>query len=78
VPLRHQHRKNDRLRARGEGGRQDPNVVVADHNFYSCSSDSQVLIKNMITENNLNRFIVASCTPRTHEALFRGTLQEAA
>ncbi|MEX2714720.1 MAG: FAD-dependent oxidoreductase [Candidatus Sigynarchaeum springense] len=54
-----------------------PNVVVADHNNYTCSSDSQVTIKNMITEHNLNRFIVASCTPRTHEALFRGTLQEA-
>jgi len=31
----------------------------------------------MIQDLNLNRFIVASCTPRTHEALFRGTLQEA-
>lgn len=54
-----------------------PGVVIADHNYYSCSSDSQVLIKQMIEENDLNRFIVASCTPRTHEALFRGTLQEA-
>ncbi|NMC04082.1 MAG: CoB--CoM heterodisulfide reductase iron-sulfur subunit A family protein [Candidatus Lokiarchaeota archaeon] len=54
-----------------------PNVIIADHNYYSCSSDSQVLIRNMIAEHNLNRFIVASCTPRTHESLFRGTLQEA-
>ncbi len=54
-----------------------PGVVVADHNYYSCSSDSQVLIKNLIKEHDLNRFIVASCTPRTHETLFRGTLQEA-
>ncbi|MFX0116338.1 MAG: CoB--CoM heterodisulfide reductase iron-sulfur subunit A family protein, partial [Candidatus Hodarchaeota archaeon] len=30
-----------------------------------------------ITEHKLNRIIVASCTPRTHEPLFRGTLQEA-
>ncbi|HME51724.1 MAG TPA: FAD-dependent oxidoreductase [Candidatus Lokiarchaeia archaeon] len=54
-----------------------PNVIVADHNMYSCSSDSQALIKNMIQEHDLNRFIVASCTPRTHESLFRTTLQEA-
>ncbi|MHA1369503.1 MAG: FAD-dependent oxidoreductase [Promethearchaeota archaeon] len=57
--------------------KKEPNVVVAVHNYYSCSSDSQVLIKNLIRDNNLNRFIVASCTPRTHEPLFRVTLQEA-
>jgi heterodisulfide reductase subunit A len=45
--------------------------------MYSCSSDSQELIKNMIHDNHLNRFIVASCTPRTHEPLFQATLREA-
>ncbi|MFX0177024.1 MAG: FAD-dependent oxidoreductase [Candidatus Hodarchaeota archaeon] len=54
-----------------------PNVVHCEANLYSCSSDSQERIKEVIKENNLNRFIVASCTPRTHEALFQVTCQEA-
>ncbi|MHA1130949.1 MAG: FAD-dependent oxidoreductase, partial [Candidatus Helarchaeota archaeon] len=44
-----------------------PNVVVAEGNLYSCSSDSQERIKELIAKYDLNRFIVASCTPRTHE-----------
>jgi len=54
-----------------------PNVVFCEDNLYSCSSDSQVKIKEVINEYNLNRFIVASCTPRTHESLFQETCQEA-
>lgn len=54
-----------------------PYVTHAEENMYSCSSDSQERIKEMIEEYDLNRFIVASCTPRTHEPLFRNTLREA-
>jgi len=54
-----------------------PNVIHCEDNLYSCSSDSQARIKELITNHNLNRFIVASCTPRTHEALFQETCQEA-
>ncbi|MHA1733650.1 MAG: FAD-dependent oxidoreductase [Promethearchaeota archaeon] len=54
-----------------------PHVTIADENMYSCSSDSQETIKEMIRDNDLNRFIVSSCTPRTHEPLFRETLREA-
>ena len=54
-----------------------PYVVHAEENMYSCSSDSQERIKEMIEEYDLNRFIVASCTPRTHEPLFQNTLREA-
>jgi len=54
-----------------------PNVVYADNNLYTCSNDTQVVIKEIIEENNLNRVIVASCTPRTHEPLFRNTIREA-
>ncbi|TXT60361.1 MAG: 4Fe-4S ferredoxin [Promethearchaeota archaeon] len=54
-----------------------PYVAHAEDNMYSCSSDSQERIKEMIEEYDLNRFIVASCTPRTHEPLFRNTLKEA-
>ncbi|MFX0081095.1 MAG: FAD-dependent oxidoreductase [Candidatus Hodarchaeota archaeon] len=54
-----------------------PNVVFCEDNLYSCSSDSQERIKEVINEFNLNRFVVASCTPRTHESLFQETCQEA-
>ena len=54
-----------------------PNVVYSENLLYSCSSDAQVVIKDAIKEHNLNRVIVASCTPRTHEPLFRSTIEEA-
>ena len=54
-----------------------PNVVFSQNLLYSCSSDSQVVIKDAIKEHNLNRVVVASCTPRTHEPLFRASLEEA-
>jgi heterodisulfide reductase subunit A len=54
-----------------------PNVVFADENLYTCSQDTQDNIKEIILEHNLNRIVVASCTPRTHEPLFRSTLKEA-
>ncbi len=54
-----------------------PDVVFADRNLYTCSSDTQSKIKEKIKEYNLNRVIVASCTPRTHEPLFQNTIKEA-
>ncbi|HEX8991392.1 MAG TPA: FAD-dependent oxidoreductase [Anaerolineales bacterium] len=54
-----------------------PNVVVADHNLFTCSTDSQARIKAAIKEYNLNRVVVASCTPRTHEPLFQNAIREA-
>jgi len=54
-----------------------PNVVYAEANVYTCSQDTQKLIREKIQQNKLNRVIVASCTPRTHEPLFKETLQEA-
>ncbi len=53
-----------------------PNVVYAENNLYTCSNDTQELIKQKIAEYDLNRVVVASCTPRTHEPLFRNTLRE--
>ncbi|TFF89144.1 MAG: CoB--CoM heterodisulfide reductase iron-sulfur subunit A family protein, partial [Promethearchaeota archaeon] len=53
-----------------------PNVVYSTSNLYTCSEDSQVIIKDAIKEHDLNRVIVAACTPRTHEPLFRETLKE--
>jgi heterodisulfide reductase subunit A len=53
------------------------NVVYATESIYTCSQDSQEAIKEAIGEYRLNRVVVASCTPRTHEALFQETIREA-
>jgi heterodisulfide reductase subunit A len=54
-----------------------PDVIVADMNMFTCSQDTQEKIKDCIDTYDLNRVVVASCTPRTHEPLFRETLREA-
>jgi len=54
-----------------------PNVVFVDDNLFTCSQDTQRVIKGKIEEYRLNRIVVASCTPRTHETLFQETLREA-
>lgn len=57
--------------------RELPNVVVAENNTYTCADDTQNRIKERIAEFRLNRVVVASCTPRTHEPIFRDTLRDA-
>jgi heterodisulfide reductase subunit A-like polyferredoxin len=54
-----------------------PGVAYAGENLFTCSQDTQVEIKRIIQENDLNRIIVASCTPRTHLPLFQDTAREA-
>jgi heterodisulfide reductase subunit A-like polyferredoxin len=54
-----------------------PDVVYAERNLYTCSQDTQQKIAATIREHNLNRVVVASCTPRTHEPLFQDTLRQA-
>ena len=51
-----------------------PYVDFATENLYTCSQDTQEIITQIIKEKNLNRVVVASCTPKTHEALFQETL----
>jgi len=53
-----------------------PHVVYAEHNLYTCSEAGLTAIKEAIREHNLNRVVVASCTPRTHEPLFRTACKE--
>lgn len=53
-----------------------PGVVYSEWNLYTCSQDTQEKIKEKIKEHNLNRVVVASCTPRTHEPLFQNTCKE--
>ncbi|HEX9909042.1 MAG TPA: FAD-dependent oxidoreductase, partial [Thermoplasmata archaeon] len=54
-----------------------PNVVYTERNLYTCSQDTQKKIREMIEKHDLNRVVVASCTPRTHEPLFENTVREA-
>jgi heterodisulfide reductase subunit A len=52
-------------------------VVYAEENVYTCSQDTQKKIADLIKEHNLNRVVIAACTPRTHEPVFKTGLKEA-
>jgi len=52
------------------------NVVHAEEGLFVCSTDAAEQISNTIREKKLNRVVVAACTPRTHEPLFRDTLRQ--
>ncbi|KPJ48952.1 hypothetical protein AMJ40_06565 [candidate division TA06 bacterium DG_26] len=60
-----------------EYARTLPDVVFADENMYSCADTGLKQIAAGIRDNNLNRVVLAACTPVTHEPLFRSTCQEA-
>ena len=52
-------------------------VVYYTESLYSCSQDAQEVLKDKIKEHNLNRVVIAACSPRTHEPLFQETLKDA-
>ncbi|MDT8378099.1 MAG: FAD-dependent oxidoreductase [Desulfotignum sp.] len=54
-----------------------PYVVHVEDNLFTCSQDAQDHMKQVIVENNINRVVVASCSPRTHEPLFQETIRDA-
>lgn len=54
-----------------------PNVAYSEGNIYTCSQAGLDSIKEAVKKHDLNRVIVASCTPRTHEPLFRSACREA-
>ena len=54
-----------------------PFVTYVADNLYSCSQDTQDAITKVIKEQNLNRIVVAACSPRTHDPLFQETLLNA-
>jgi heterodisulfide reductase subunit A len=54
-----------------------PDVVYATDNLYTCAEDGLNAIREGIRKHNLNRVIVASCTPRTHAPLFQATCESA-
>lgn len=51
-----------------------PYVVHVEDNLYSCSQDTQEKMTAVIKEHDLNRVVVAACTPKTHEPVFQETL----
>lgn len=54
-----------------------PGVTYAQENLFTCSQDTQNTMAQLIREHNLNRVVVAACTPRTHEPLFQETIRNA-
>ena len=54
-----------------------PDVVVSREYKYMCSDPGQNLIQDDIKELNLNRVVVAACSPRLHEPTFRRCVKEA-
>jgi len=54
-----------------------PYVEYVSDNLYTCSQDTQESMSQIIRQKNLNRVIVAACTPKTHEPLFQETLVNA-
>ncbi len=53
-----------------------PYVEYADDSIYTCSETTQKDIQDIVIENKLNRVVIASCSPRTHEPIFRQMLEE--
>jgi heterodisulfide reductase subunit A len=54
-----------------------PDVVLVKENRYTCADPGQEEIRKAIKEHNLNRVVVAACSPRMHEPTFRKTVSEA-
>jgi heterodisulfide reductase subunit A len=54
-----------------------PGVVLVQENLFTCSEAGVAEIRRGIQEHDLNRVVVAACTPRTHEPIFRAACQDA-
>jgi len=54
-----------------------PHVVHVEDKLFTCAQDSQDHIKEIIKEKQINRVVIAACSPRTHEPLFQDTIREA-
>jgi len=60
-----------------EYARNLPGVTYVEDNLFTCSQDTQEKMVELVKEQNLNRIVVAACTPRTHEPLFQETIRNA-
>lgn len=65
------------VKAVADYARTLPDVVVAEDLLFACASDGTRRIREAIRKHNLNRVVVASCSPRTHEPLFRDVIKDA-
>jgi heterodisulfide reductase subunit A-like polyferredoxin len=54
-----------------------PKVVLAEECLFTCSTATQERIRSLVREHAIDRLVVAACSPRTHEPLFRETLRGA-
>lgn len=54
-----------------------PGVVLATDNLYMCADSGQRLVEEDIRKHNLNRVVVAACSPRLHEPTFRACVSNA-
>ncbi|MFN2148412.1 MAG: hydrogenase iron-sulfur subunit [Anaerolineales bacterium] len=54
-----------------------PDVVYASHQMFSCAGNTQKEIEDAIREQNINRVVIAACSPKTHESIFRGVMVRA-
>jgi heterodisulfide reductase subunit A-like polyferredoxin len=59
-----------------EYARTLPHVAYADHLTFTCATDSLEKMREVIEAEGLNRVVVASCSPRTHEPLFQDNLRK--
>jgi heterodisulfide reductase subunit A len=59
-----------------EAVRRIPGVVYVGEHLFMCSDSALTMLSEMIRQERLNRIVVASCTPRTHESLFRATIEK--
>ncbi len=50
-----------------------PDVVIAQDDQFACSTTGQEALVELVNEHKLNRLVIAACTPRTHEPIFRDT-----
>jgi heterodisulfide reductase subunit A len=60
-----------------ESARSLPDVAFVTDSLFTCSDAGLAEIRAAVHEHELNRVVVASCTPRTHEPLFQATCEEA-
>ena len=60
-----------------EYARSLPHVAYVEENLFTCAQDTQDKMVDLIKGHNLNRIVVAACTPRTHEPLFQETVRNA-
>ncbi len=54
-----------------------PGVITTVRNKYTCADPGQQEIQKTIVDHNLNRVVVASCSPASYEPIFRTCIQDA-